>query len=106
MPFVELPEQINLGSSKYAEFYKQAHIRITGRTPGSFIEKRGKPMVYGITIPKNAPHKGLAVKFIVFLLGKEGREIMMRNGQAPLPVPQVTGDASRLPQPLKRLVHE
>lgn len=105
MPFVELPDRINLGSSKYAAFYNQARVRITGKTPGSFIEKRGKPMVYGITIPKNAPHRDLAVKFIAFLLGNEGREIMKRNGQAPLPVPQATGDVGKLPAALKPFIH-
>ena len=104
MPFVKLPDQINLGSSRYADFYKQASIRITGKTPGSFIEKRGKPMVYGITIPKNVLHRDLAVKFIAFLLSNEGREIMKRNGQAPLPVPQATGDVSKLPTQLKSFV--
>ncbi len=104
MPFVNLPEQINLGSSKYAGLYKQAHVKITGKSPSSFIEKRGKPMIYGITIPKNAPHRTLAVKFVAFLLSKEGREIMRRNGQPPLGVPQVTGDVSRIPAALKSLL--
>lgn len=101
MPFVKLPDQINLGSSRFADFYKQASTRITGKTPGSFIKKTGKPMVYGITIPKNAPHRDTAIEFISFLLSAEGREIMQRNGQAPLPVPQVTGDAGQLPDALK-----
>jgi len=104
MPFVKLPDQINLGSSKYADFYKQAGIRITGKTPGSFIEKRGKPMVYGMTIPKNAPHRDTAIQFVAFILGSEGREIMQRNGQAPLPVAIATGDVSQLPTPLKLFV--
>ena len=104
MPFVKLPDQINLGTSKYASFYKQASIRITGKTPGSFVEKRGKPMVYGITIPKNAPHRDLAIKFVAFLLSHEGREIMQRNGQAPLPVPKATGNVSKLPAALRLFI--
>lgn len=104
MPFVKLPDQINFGSSKYAEFYKQATIRISGKTPGSFMEKKGKPMVYGITIPKNAPHRDRAIQFVSFVLGPEGREIMKRNGQASLSPPQVTGDAGKLPTQLKLFV--
>jgi molybdate/tungstate transport system substrate-binding protein len=102
-PFVQLPDQVNLGSSRFADYYKQAGIRITGKTPGSFIKKTGKPMVYGITIPKNAPHRKLAIQFLAFVLGPEGREIMKRNGQAPLSPPQVTGDAGKLPDALKPL---
>lgn len=104
MPFVKLPDHINLGSSKYADFYKQARIMITGKTPGSFIEKQGKPMVYGITIPKNAPHRDLAIQFISFLLGSEGKEIMKRNGQAPLSPPQATGNVRKLPDALKSFI--
>jgi len=104
MPFVKMPDQINLGSSRFADFYKQASIKITGKTPGSFIKKTGKPMVYGITIPKNAPHRDTAIQFVAFVLGPEGREIMQRNGQAPLSVPQVTGDAGKLPTQLKSFV--
>ncbi len=104
MPFVKLPEQINLGSSRYTSFYKQASIRISGKTPHSFTVKRGMPMIYGITIPKNAPHKILAIRYVAFVLSKRGKQIMKQNGQTPLIVPQVTGKASQLPTELKRLV--
>ncbi len=101
MPFVNLPVNINLASSEYAGFYKQVGIRISGKTPGSFIMKKGKPMVYGITIPKNAPHRKRAIQFVSFLLGPEGREIMRRNGQEPLPIAKATGDVNQLPDALK-----
>ncbi len=104
MPFVKLPDQINLGSSKYTSFYQHASIRISGKTPNSFIVKKGMPMIYGITIPKNAPHRAIAIKFIAFLLSKRGKEIMRQNGQTPLATPQATGNVSLLPTDLKRLV--
>ncbi len=104
MPFVSLPVNINLASSEYARFYKQAGIRITGKTPGSFIMKNGKPMVYGITIAKNAPHRKRAVQFISFLLGPEGHDIMRRNGQEPLHVAKATGDVTQLPAELRPFV--
>jgi len=104
MPFVKLPVNINLASSKYAGFYEQASTRISGKAPGSFIVKKGKPMVYGITIPKNAPHRKRAIQFISFLLGPEGREIMRRNGQEPLKVARATGDFNQLPAELKQFV--
>jgi molybdate/tungstate transport system substrate-binding protein len=104
MPFVTLPVNINLASSKYAGFYKEASIKISGKKPGSFIVQKGKPMVYGITIPKNAPHMKRAIQFVAFLLGPEGREIMRRNGQEPLQVAKATGDVKLLPPELKKLV--
>jgi molybdate/tungstate transport system substrate-binding protein len=104
MPFVELPEHINLGSFKYADFYRQATIKITGKMPGSFVVKQGKPMVYGVTIPKNSPNPQLAIQFLTFLLGNEGQQIMDQNGQTPLSPPRLTGDSSMLPLELKRIL--
>ncbi len=104
MPFVELPEHINLGSFKYADFYRQAKIKITGKMPGSFVVKQGKPMVYGVTIPKNSPNPQLAIQFLTFLLGNEGQQIMDQNGQPPLSPPRLTGDSSMLPLELKRIL--
>jgi len=99
--FVELPARINLGSFRYAGFYRQAGIKIAGKTPGDFVEKTGRPMVYGITIPKNAPHLQTAIRFVSFLLGPEGRAIMEKNGQAPVYPVKVTGDIEKLPAGIK-----
>ena len=35
MPYVALPDNVNLGSEKYADFYKQASVKISGKEPGS-----------------------------------------------------------------------
>jgi molybdate/tungstate transport system substrate-binding protein len=104
MPFVALPDQINLGSPAYADFYKQATIKISGKKPGAFVEKRGAPMIYGITIPDNAPDPKWAVEFLAFVLGPEGRAIMEKNGQQALYPAKVSGDVSRVPAALKPLV--
>jgi molybdate/tungstate transport system substrate-binding protein len=104
MPFVTLPDQINLGSPAYANFYKQAMIKISGKKPGSFIEKKGAPMVYGITIPSNAPNGEWAIKFLAFVLGPQGRDIMEKNGQHAIYPIKVSGDADRLPSAIKQLV--
>ncbi len=57
MPFVTLPDAINLKSTALADYYKQASLKINGKKPGEFITKKGKPMVYGITVLKNAPNR-------------------------------------------------
>jgi molybdate/tungstate transport system substrate-binding protein len=104
MPFVTLPAQINLGSPAYADFYGQASVKISGKKPGSFIEQRGAPMIYGITIPNNAPHREWAVKFVAFVLGPQGRAIMEKNGQQAIHPAAVSGDAGQLPAALKQMV--
>ena len=103
MPYVSLPDQINLGVQKYADFYKQASLKISGKTPGSLVEVKGAPMVYGLTMIKNAPDPEWAAKFIAFMLGPEGREIMEKNGQSNIYPVKVTGDAGQLPLALAAL---
>jgi molybdate/tungstate transport system substrate-binding protein len=104
MPFVTLPGQVNLGSPTYADFYNQASVKISGKKPGSFIEQRGAPMIYGITIPSNAPHREWAVKFVAFVLGPQGRAIMEKNGQQAIHPADVSGDAAQVPAALKQMV--
>jgi molybdate/tungstate transport system substrate-binding protein len=104
MPFVALPDQINLGSPASADFYKQATVKISGKKPGTFIEKHGAPMIYGLTIPHDAPHRDWAIKFMAFVLGPQGRAIMEKNGQQAIYPAKVTGDASQLPEALKQFV--
>jgi len=61
-------------------------------------------MVYGITIPKNAPHRDLAIRFVAFVVGPKGRKIMQENGQPPISPPRATGDPDNLPPLLQKLV--
>jgi molybdate/tungstate transport system substrate-binding protein len=91
-----LPTQIDLSDIKYADFYKQAKVKITGRKPGTWDIQIGKPIVYAITIPNNAPNKKIALKFIKFVLSKVGREIMTKTGQLPISPPSAN-DVNKIP---------
>jgi molybdate/tungstate transport system substrate-binding protein len=101
LKYINLPPQINLSSKKYASFYKQASFEVTGKKPGTYIVKKGAPMVYGITIVQNKKEnlpqneKG-AVLFIKFLLSPEGQKIMEKNGQGVINPPIIRGDSSIL----------
>jgi molybdate/tungstate transport system substrate-binding protein len=98
---VILPDEINLKSVEWAEFYQTASVKITGKKPGEWIKKHGAPMVYGITMPKNAPDPEAGIQFISFVLGKEGQEIMKRNGQ-PEMIPPHVDNREKLPPALKK----
>ncbi len=104
MPFVVLPDEINLKSAALSQFYSQASIQISGKKPGEYITKRGKPMVYGVTVCKKAPNREAANLFVKFLIGPEGRKIMQANGQPPLWPVQVSGKVDLLPDELKGLL--
>ncbi|MFO7818647.1 MAG: tungstate ABC transporter substrate-binding protein WtpA [Halanaerobacter sp.] len=104
-PFVKLPEKISLKTNQYADFYKTVSFDVSGKKPGAKITKVGLPMVYGITIPNNAPNQDAAFAFMEFLLGEAGQEIMKKNGQ-PSIVPAKVNDVENLPQELQGLVTE
>jgi molybdate/tungstate transport system substrate-binding protein len=103
LKFVELPDEINLSMVEQAEFYSQASVDIAGSEPGETMTMVGKPIVYGVTIPNNAPNPDLAVAFVEFLLGPEGQAIMEGQGQPPI-VPPVSTDVEHLPDVLKGIV--
>jgi molybdate/tungstate transport system substrate-binding protein len=103
LKFVELPDEINLSMVEHADFYSQATVDIAGKEPGTTMTMVGRPIVYGVTIPKNAPSPDLAIEFVKFLIGTEGQTIMEGQGQPPI-VPPVAGDKGMLPTELKSLV--
>jgi molybdate/tungstate transport system substrate-binding protein len=101
MEHIDLPDQINLGNPKYSDFYKKSNMQISGKTPGSFITQTGAPIVYGVTIPKNAPNKEEAVKFLQFMLSEQGLKIIKDCGQQPI-VPSKTTTFSKIPENLQK----
>ena len=101
LKYIALPDQINLKKAKFSDFYKSASVRITGKTPGSFITQTGAPIVYGVTIPKNAQNRKLALAFSAFLLeANKGGAILEKNGQT-FVVPSPTETFDRIPSILK-----
>ena len=103
--YVALPTEIDLSSQEFRDYYSKVKVEIAGKKPGEIITKTGKPIVYGITIPKNAPHPELAILWVSFLLSSDGMAIMKVNGQPPI-IPAVTNDKSKLPDELKKYVTE
>lgn len=98
--YVTLPEQINLSSTQYADFYKNAKVTTAGATAGTTVEQVGQPIVYAITIPKNAPNAKLAEEFAAMMLSPQGQAIMGKAGQIPI-TPVQFNDASKAPAALK-----
>jgi len=105
LKIIELPEEIDLGSSGFAELYKKVFTEISGKKPGETIRKYGKPMVYGLTIPFNAPHKKNAVRFFNYIFGPKGRSIMKKAGQ-PLLLPPKIDNLKNLPRGIDNLFGE
>ncbi|MFC1566756.1 tungstate ABC transporter substrate-binding protein WtpA [bacterium] len=101
--YLELPVEISLRDNVYNDFYKQAKVEITGKTPGTFTTKKGQAMVYGITIPKTASNYEYALKFVDFVLSKKGRKVMTENGQGVI-VPAKSDQKNGVPKKLQKYV--
>jgi len=104
LKYLTLPEQINLKNDDFADFYKSATVRITGKTPGCFLTRAGSAIMYGITIPDNAPNREIALEFLAFLLDADkGGAVLERNGQNFL-VPSASETIKKVPESLKCFV--
>lgn len=101
LKFIELPAKINLENPGFADYYKQVSVEISGKKLGEKVVKVGEPMIYGVTVLKNAPHKEHALKFADFLLSEKGMSIMEKNGQ-PSIIPTMTNSFDQIPEGLKK----
>jgi molybdate/tungstate transport system substrate-binding protein len=74
--WISLPPSINLGSEAYADRYRSVAVTLGFRrfsTIGS--ERRGRPIVYAISIPNTASHPEMARAFADYIINesKKGR---------------------------------
>jgi molybdate/tungstate transport system substrate-binding protein len=101
LKYVILPDEVNLKNPAFSDLYKTVSIEINGKKPGEKITQTGEPMIYGITIPTNAPNKTVALAFVKFLLTKDkGMAILAKQGQASV-VPSATNSFDKIPEELK-----
>ena len=84
LPFVSLPEEINLGSARLAAEYQRAGVTLNGRA------FHPEPLVYYAAWLKDAAHPVEAARFAGWLAGKSAQEIFRRSGYDP------PGDAGEL----------
>jgi molybdate/tungstate transport system substrate-binding protein len=75
LKYIALPPQVNLSSQAMAASYAKVTVNA-----GSLGNKQAKPIIYGLTIPSNAPDPALAQQFIGFVLSSQGQAIMRSNG--------------------------
>lgn len=103
--YVKLPENINLSSMEYTDFYKSASVKLKGKKPGEIITKTGEPIVYSLTMPDSGQNKALAIEFLKFFFDRDkGLKILEDNGQPTLEKVQVKGEEN-LPGELSSALH-
>ena len=77
-------------------------VTVTGKQPGEKLTMTGAPMVYSVTIPRDAPNRPAAEAWVALLLSPEGQAIMKQNGQ-PVFAPALTDQFDKLPALLQPL---
>ena len=100
LSYVTLPPEIDLSDASKAGLYSTVSTQVAGNKPGEKKVIKGLPILFALTIPKNAPHQQLAEEFIGFALSAEGQEIMKRS-HLTLIVPALASDLEKLPAGLR-----
>jgi molybdate/tungstate transport system substrate-binding protein len=82
--YVKLDDHINLGNYNFDNYYAQATVKVTGKSPGTWITRVGKSITYGITLIKDSPNLSAAVRFLEFMLAPDGGlRVLHEMGQPP-----------------------
>lgn len=98
IPYISLPPQVNLGSTKYTKLYAtQRFTTAAGQTIA------GAPIQYTITIPSTVRNEAGAEAFVSFVLSKRVRAISRAHGLLPIKV-RVSGDRSAVMGSLARFI--
>ena len=101
LKYLVLPDEINLKNPEMEDLYGKVSVDLSGKRPGETIVQVGASMVYGVTIPKNAPNPVLARSFVRYLLDKDkGLKMLAELGQ-PNVIPAYCSNYDKLPADLK-----
>lgn len=65
--FIQLPPEVDLGDAKLEKLYATVSVTVRGSQPNSHTTFAGQPILYGATIPKDAPHRKAAEQLYRFL---------------------------------------
>jgi molybdate/tungstate transport system substrate-binding protein len=89
LPSITLPDSINLCSAEFADHYGTVTVALGFPRFSTIGSKRtGRPIVYAMTIPANAPHPQLAREFIDYVASESAK------GRPGWPAPLSVGIAS------------
>jgi molybdate/tungstate transport system substrate-binding protein len=84
LPYLALPDQINLGQPELAELYGRVTVVQFADRPERTVAVAASPIVYGLTVPLSARRPALALKFVRLVLSERGRAILGECGQPAL----------------------
>jgi len=77
--YVPLPPDVDLGDPAFAAHYATVRVRVRGERPNTTVERRGEPILYGLSIPTAAPHAAASRRFLAYFLAP-GTRAALRAG--------------------------
>ncbi|MCS7133062.1 MAG: tungstate ABC transporter substrate-binding protein WtpA [Aigarchaeota archaeon] len=89
--YVVLPAEIALSDPMLDDFYRKVRVYLFYGAEGQ-EEVVGRPITYGLTIPKSCRNVDLAIEFVNFMLGDVGRRIFEEEGHPFLEEFEVVGE--------------
>lgn len=102
--YLELPDEVNLGNPELDSLYKSVEVRFLHNRFGSVsLDRVGKTIYYGLTIPSNAANMKEAKNFIQYLLQGDGKTLFASLFH-PVYKPSFTDKLENIPNELKELV--
>lgn len=91
LSYVTLPSDVDLGTAADSTLYATAVTRVLGKRAGDTLTVRGRPILFGVTVPRGARHAEAAERFVAYLLSSEGRRILRRTRFDALEAPVLVG---------------
>jgi len=79
LKYLQLPSAIDLSSVADSAAYAAARVKVRGKGADS-VTFRGRPIVYALSVPPNAPHRDLAERFVLWLASPDGRRVLRAQG--------------------------
>ncbi len=99
IPYVSLPDQVNLGSPSLASQYATA----TWKNPKTGKVSKGAPIVFTLTVLNTAKNMAGGIAFANFLLSSQGQSLLQGQGLLATPF-KAGGDTAKIPQSLQQYV--
>jgi molybdate/tungstate transport system substrate-binding protein len=94
LPYLKLPDAVDLGSADDSATYALASTRVLGKRAGDTLVVRGRPILFGVTVPRGAPHSAVGERFVAYLLSAEGQRILRRTHFDALEQPAIVGQGA------------
>lgn len=96
LPYITLPDEINLGNPAFSDFYKKASYTL------KFDQKLiyGEPIFFSITIPQTVKNLDGAISFVNFILSENGSELLEMQGLNRINITS-EGNVNKIPLTIK-----